>query len=242
MHEVFAAMARAAGNVFEPRILAVVFVPMLASIVLWMVLAWVFWDAWTGALAGALGSTAIGRWLEGWGAAWLIGYTTALLVAIALLPAIYVTALVVTEIVAMPVIVSLVGERHYGSLERRAGGTLAGGLLNAAAGIGIFAALWVVTLPLWLTGIGAVALPALLSAYLNQRVFRYDALSDHASAGEYRRVVSEGKGRLFLLGLLCAALYYVPVVNLAAPVLSALAFTHLCLGELARLRQQRRES
>jgi hypothetical protein len=32
--------------------------------------------------------------------------------------------------------------------------------------------------------------------------------------------------------------YYVPVVNLAAPVLSGLAFTHFCLAELARLREK----
>jgi hypothetical protein len=33
-----------------------------------------------------------------------------------------------------------------------------------------------------------------------------------------------------------ALLYYVPVVNLVAPVYSGLAFTHYCLRELARLR------
>jgi len=68
-------------------------------------------------------------------------------------------------------------------------------------------------------------------------VFRYDALAEHASAGEYRAVVREAGGRLYALGLLLAALYYVPIVNLLVPVLSGLAFTHLCLGELARLRQ-----
>jgi uncharacterized protein involved in cysteine biosynthesis len=40
------------------------------------------------------------------------------------------------------------------------------------------------------------------------------------------------------MGLLLALLYYVPLVNLVVPVLSALAFTHLCLGELSRIRQK----
>jgi hypothetical protein len=35
---------------------------------------------------------------------------------------------------------------------------------------------------------------------------------------------------------LLALLYYVPLVNLLAPVASGLAFTHLCLAELTRLR------
>jgi CysZ protein len=80
-------------------------------------------------------------------------------------------------------------------------------------------------------------LPLVLSAYFNQRMFRYDALAEHASAAEYDAVVRGARARLFLLGLALAFLYAVPVFNLVVPILSALAFTHFCLGELARLRQ-----
>jgi uncharacterized protein involved in cysteine biosynthesis len=142
----------------------------------------------------------------------------------------------------MPVIVPLVGARHFPRLERRRGGTVAGSVRNAATSIALFAALWFLSLPLWLTGIGALVLPALISAQFNQRVFRYDALAEHASAGEYRAVVQEAGGRLYALGLVLAALYYVPVINLLVPVLSGLAFTHLCLGELESLRRQKRDS
>jgi hypothetical protein len=61
---------------------------------------------------------------------------------------------------------------------------------------------------LWFTGVGALALPPLLSAFLNQRLFRYDALAEHASAEEYRAVVARAKGRLFVLGLLLSLVYY----------------------------------
>jgi len=94
-----------------------------------------------------------------------------------------------------------------------------------------------VTLPLWFTGIGAVVLPALNSAYLNQRLFRYDALSEHASREEYGEIVRRNRGRLYMLGLILAPLFYVPFVNLAAPVLAGLAFTHFCLAELQRVRR-----
>jgi len=83
----------------------------------------------------------------------------------------------------------------------------------------------------------APVLPVVLSAYLNQRLFRYDALSDHASAAEYRAILKLSRGRMYMLGALRALLYYVPLLNLLAPVLSGLAFTHFCLGELARLRR-----
>lgn len=237
MHDALAAFLRAARNLFDPRILVLVFVPMVGSIVLWTVLAWVFWDSWTGGITGAIGSTIVAGWLQGWGAAWVIDSASGLLVVIGILPAIFVTALVITEIVAMPVIVKFVGERYHPDLARAAGGTLAGSLANAAIGITVFAVLWIVTLPLWLTGIGAILAPLLTSAYLNQRMFRYDALAEHASRAEFARIVHTSRGDLFLLGILLSLLLYVPVVNLLVPVLSGLAFTHFCLGRLAAERE-----
>jgi len=236
MREPVTALVRAARNVFEPRILAIVLVPMAGSLLLWTLLAWIFWDAWTGAIAGAAGSTTVAGWLKGWGAAWVIDSAAVLLVVIAILPAMYVTALVITEIIAMPVIVKFVGERYYPGLARAAGGTIAGSLVNAAIGIMVFAVLWVVTLPLWLTGVGAILAPVLTSAYLNQRMFRYDALAEHASAQELQRAIRTSRGDLFVLGVLLSLLLYVPLVNLLVPVLSGLAFTHLCLARLSGAR------
>lgn len=236
MTDVIAAITRAAGNLFDRRIIALVFLPMLGSLLLWTVLAWVFWEAWTGGIRAAMATTTVAGWLQGWSAAWVIDYTAALGVLIAILPAMLVTALVITEIFAMPVIVGFVADRYHPGLRREAGGTAAGSLLNAVTGIAVFALLWIFTLPLWLTGIGAVLAPVLTSAYLSQRLFRYDALSAHASAEEFARFVRTSRGDLFLLGILLSLLLYVPVVNLLVPVLGGLAFTQFCLGRLAQER------
>jgi uncharacterized protein involved in cysteine biosynthesis len=222
----------------QPRILAVLFLPMLVAVAIWSALAVFFWDTWTGALGGLISDTGLARWLVQRGATWIVESLGVVLVLALLLPAIVITAIVLTELFAMPAIVSVVS-RHYPQLERRKGGTLLGSVMNAAAAILIFALLWVLTLPLWLTGIGAVALPALLSAYLNQRLFRYDALAEHASRDEYLHIVGRRKLRLFGFGLLLAPLYYVPLVNLAAPVIAGLAFTHLCLSDLTDVRRGR---
>jgi uncharacterized protein involved in cysteine biosynthesis len=238
MHDVITALTRATRNLFEPRIIAIMFVPMLGSLVAWTLLAWLFWDAWTGGIAGAMGSTTVAGWLQGWSATWVIDYTAMLVVVIAILPAMFVTALVITEIIAMPVIVRFVAERHHPDLARAAGGTIIGGVLNAATGIGIFALLWIFTLPLWLTGVGAVLAPVLTSAWLNQRLFRYDALAEHASREEFARLVRAARGDLFLLGILLSLLLYVPLVNLLVPVLGGLAFTHFCLARLAGTRSK----
>ena len=247
MHDVITALTRATRNLFEPRIIAIMFVPMLGSLVAWTLLAWLFWDGLYFAEASAtevrplelaMGSTTVAGWLQGWSATWVIDYTAMLVVVIAILPAMFVTALVITEIIAMPVIVRFVAERHQPDLARAAGGTIIGGVFNAATGIGIFVLLWIFTLPLWLTGVGAVLAPVLTSAWLNQRLFRYDALAEHASREEFARLVRAARGDLFLLGILLSLLLYVPLVNLLVPVLGGLAFTHFCLARLAALRNR----
>ncbi len=236
MQDVISAITRATRNLIDPRIIAIVFLPMLGSIVLWTVLGWLFWDTWTGSITSAMNSTTVAGWLQGWSATWIINYTAALVVLIAIMPAIFVTALVITEIIAMPIVVKFVAERYHPALQRKSGGTIIGGIINATIGISVFALLWIFTLPLWLTGVGAVLAPVLTSAYLNQRMFRYDALSEHASREEFAQITRTSRGDLFLLGILLSLLLYVPLVNLLLPVLSGLAFTHFCLGRLARAR------
>jgi CysZ protein len=239
MRDAVTALTRAAGNLFDPRIIAIVLLPVLISLALWTLLAWLFWDAWTGFIASAMASTTVAGWLQGWNAGWIIDYTAALAVLIAILPAMFVTALVITEIIAMPVIVRFVAERYHPDLRRAAGGTLAGSIGNAVIAITVFAVLWIITLPLWLTGIGAVLAPLLTSAYLNQRLFRYDALAEHASPEEFAQLVRTSRGDLFLLGILVSLLLYVPLVNLLVPVLGGVAFTQFCLARLKTIRVQR---
>lgn len=236
MSEIIIAVGAAFRDLRAPRILAVLLLPMAGAIVLWTVLSLLYWDTWSAWLGGLAAGTAAGRWLEGIGAAWILDTLTALGVIALVIPATLITALIINEIVVMPTIVSHIGGRYFPHLDKRAGGTMVGSLFNALMSISVFAVLWIITLPLWLTGLGAVLVPVLLSAYLNQRLLRYDALSEHADRQEYARILARAKGRLYGLGIVLALLYYIPLVNLIAPVASGLAYTHLCLAELSRLR------
>ena len=236
MLTLLSALGRALRDLAQPRVLAVLVLPMLGAILLWSVLAFFFWDAWLEAFRSFAGGTSVARWLEDRGATWVLDSLGIVLVIGLLLPATIITAVMVTELVAMPVIVAVAG-RSYPMLEKRSGGTLAGSLVNALTAVALFAVVWLVTLPLWLSGIGAVVLPALNSAWLNQKLFRYDALAEHASREEYVALVKCNRSALFALGLMLAPLYYVPIVNLAAPVVSGLAFTHFCLALLSRQRR-----
>ena len=230
------ALGKGLRGVLHPRMLALAVWPMLVALAVWIALAWLFWDTWSQWLATAITSSGAARWLQPGTLATLAHYSALLLLILAIAPMTLVTALAIAALFAMPVIVDFVAAHDYPALEKRRGGSIAGSLFNALAAILIFTVLWIVTLPLWLTGFLAPVLPLLLSAYLNQRLFSYDALSDHASAEELRTIVRTDRGQLYLLGLALALLYFVPLLNLLVPVVSGLAFTHFGLARLAQLR------
>lgn len=238
MARVLDALRQALRDLGEPRVLVLALVPPLAAIAVWAALTWAYADDWARLVADGIATTPWLTWIRDWGLSSVLVWASGIAAFALLIPVMLVTAVIVAELIAMPVIVPMIGERHYPRVERRKGGTVAGSLWNAVAATAVFAALWLITLPLWLTGIGALVLPLVLSAYFNQRMFRYDALAEHASAAEREAIVRRARGKLYVLGLVLAALYYIPLVNMLVPVLSGLAFTHLCLAELASLREK----
>ena len=159
-----------------------------------------------------------------------------LIVIAALALAALLTVLVAIAVFTMPTVVKLVAARRFPELERRRGGTWHGSLVNVAIALGVF-------VPLWLLSFFLLPLPPLygaaswcLTGWLNQRVFRYDALAEHADRAELTAMPRAMRGRLFLLGVVLAPLALVPIVNLLLPLLAAVAFTCLCLDGLARRR------
>jgi len=208
------------------RIVAVVLVPLVAAAALWAVVGWFAWKP----LSHWLGTT-LGGGDDGWSFLAASAAAAALLMLAAVL-----TALVAVAVLAMPVIVATVAERDFTELARRRGGTFTGSLVNAAVAIIVFLPLWLLALLLLFLPPVYVAVSLCLSAWINQRLFRYDALALHAAGDEMREVIRSARGRLVLLGLVLAPLSLVPVVNLLAPIYAGVAFTYLCLDELARLR------
>ncbi len=236
MSAVLTALARAVPLVADRRVLGLVFLPFVGAMVLWVV-AWIaFGDPLSGAIAGLIARGLAffgmdprpGAFASGFGAVAAFVLTT--MVAGAL-------ALAAIAVFAGPVFVRAVEARHFPALERRQGGTILGSLVNAAVALAVFLPLWLVTLPLLFFPVVGVPVSLVLGAWLNQRLFRYDALAEHASADELRTVVRSARRRLMGLGLVVAPLALVPVANLVAPLLAGLAFTSLCLAELDALRR-----
>ncbi len=231
MSAILDALARALRDLFSLRVLWVVVWPMLASGLVWLALSVTFWGTFSGWIAQGLDAVGIQAWLADLEPVWVAHSIQLIVYLILYVPVVMLTALFITALFAMPALVRMVAERDYPRLERKKGGGLVGSLWNGVIALLLFAALWIVTLPLWLIGVGVIV-PFVAAAWLNQRLFRYDAVAEHASAAEMAVLFRNERAGWWGLGLLTGLVQFVPLLNLLAPVLTALAFIHFGLARL----------
>jgi hypothetical protein len=237
MDMVLLALRRAASDLFTPRMLSLMLWPLGIALVLWGALALWFWGGWKLEVMTFLATTPLQDLMHWAGTEWLLAYAATVVLILLWLPAVYITALLITAMALMPLIVNQAEARHYPSVERRRGGTLTGGVVNGLVATVIYVVAWIVLLPLWLLGPFGVLVSVLLNAWLNQRVFMYDALAEHADAAELKELRHGDAGPLYILSALLGLLYFVPLLNLLAPVYMGLAFAHYGLEGLSRRRQ-----
>jgi CysZ protein len=241
MKAIARALVRALPLLADPRVLTLVAAPLLTAFALWIVAAFAFGVPLTIALGAvitralaALGVTGDPGALATAGGA-IAAFVLITVVAGAL-------ALAAIAVFAGPVFVRAVEARYFSALEKKRGGTAAGSATNAMFAIALWVPMALAALPFLLFPPVGVPLSLCASAWLNQRLFRYDALAEHASSEERGILFRTARRRLFGLGLALSPLSLVPFVNLMAPLYAGLAFTCLCLDELDTLRSRTREA
>lgn len=237
MGEILSVFGRTLRSLREPRMLWHLLWPALAATLLWTVIAIFAWEPVAQAFLGWFGSSSVGGWLMSFSVfAATLPWVVNLILLFALLPLIYVTAVLLVSVFAVSMMLELVGKREYSDVEQKHGGTSWGSAWNATIAGSGFVFLLVISLPLWLIpGVG-VLVPWLLTAWVNERTFGYDALMLHADREELTLLRKKWRSGMFLLGGVCALLVYIPVVNLFVPAFSGVAFIHFMLG---RLRAER---
>lgn len=240
MTEVMKAYGRALKSLLQPAILWHLVWPTLLAVVFWGVVAWLSWDSVGSVIERLFTEVAWLNWImQRWEASALAAAIfVKVVLGLLLLPLVYGTALFIVAAFALPLMLERVAAVDYADVEKRHGGSIFGSVWNALVALVVFLVGWIVTLPLWLVPGMAMVLPVLLSAYLNQRAFRYDALAVHADAQELRTVIEGERGQLYLVGIVAGLLAYVPLVNLVAPAYAGLAFIHYCLAALQRERKK----
>jgi len=240
MRDILLAFGRALRSLARRDIFWHLLWPGIVAALVWLVIAVFSWAALIAAVMGWIeGWAFVGGWLDSsevFAAVTLI--MVKLAVALAFVPLIYLTAALLVATIALPMMLERVAKRDYTDLELRRGGSNLGSAWNAVVASALFLGGLLVSLPFWLIpGVGLVA-SVLLTGWLNQRAFGYDALMLHADGGEMERLRATQRMPMLVLGGTCALLAYIPVVNLMAPAFSGLAFVHFMLEMLRRERQR----
>ncbi len=227
-------------NLFHPRMLWLMVWPMLVSVFAWGLVAFFLWTKLALWIAGNLD-----KWMNAVPFVASLDLGTASLVAANVLlfllfvPLVYLTALFIIGIFGMQKMVDHVAANSFPGLERRRGGSAAGGVWNAVVALCGMALIFIVTSPLWLLPPLWPLIPLAALTWGNQKLLRYDALAEHAESGEMLKIFRERRAGMYVLGLLLALAAYVPVVGFVAPVVFGLAFIRYLLGALESTRQGR---
>ncbi|PKO83755.1 MAG: hypothetical protein CVU17_06640 [Betaproteobacteria bacterium HGW-Betaproteobacteria-11] len=232
MIELFAAFHKAGRDLLRGDILWQVFWPPLVAALCWAAVAFAVWVHGLALMSQIVPQLpwAGWEWLAHWAAVFL------LLAAFATLT--YLTALLLVAVVVLPVLIGKVAARDYPELVRHGENPFWHSLGNTLTAGAVFLVGGLLSLPLLLLPGVVLVLPLLWTAWLNQRAFRVDALAEHATAAELKQLVAEQGDTFYAAGLGGALLAHVPLVQLLAPVYTALVFVHLGLASLRRLRQR----
>lgn len=237
MSFIFKASVSAFRDLVRFKIAWIIVWPILVSILLWLIIGFVFQNSFSELVSMLFDQIGIGEWLRSLESDWVSAAIQNLIYFMVYVPLVMMTTLIITAIFVMPALINLVGNRDYPELKREYGGTIAGSVVNAVLAFGIFILIWVATLPLWTIGAGIIV-PFAAAAFMNQQVFRYDALSEHASKQEIKTICAENRYSLWGLGLLTGLIQFIPILNFLAPIYTALAFIHFGLDHLKLLRTQ----
>ena len=238
MNPVARSLLFAFASLLHPRMLWLMIWPMLIAIAIWGTVL-----LFTGAQVVAMMSSWMQQWIQSgtlfirWDFSDAITIAAKVLVFLTFIPLVWLSALLILSVFGMQAMVEHIAARRFPQLARRRGGSLAGSLLNSALTLAGLAVLGLVSIPFWLLPPLWPMIPVVIMGWVNQRVLRYDALAEHATADEMRAIFSSRRGALYILGAVLALLAYVPLVGFLAPVLFGLAFIHFLLAELEALRQ-----
>lgn len=231
-----AAFSQATRDLLSPAVIWRIVWPPIVALVICIVGALSVWEPLLGWIEPHLPALpwSDASWFPSWAARWVAIFLMLLGFGVIF----YMMTMLLVAVVVLPGLINHVALRHYPGLGRHGENVFWGSLATTLVALSIYVVGGLLSLPLLLIPGMVLVLPLVWNAWINQRTFRYDALAEHASPAELKQLTSLERGTFFLAGLGCAALSYVPFINLLVPGFTALVFVHLGLQRLQALRQK----
>ena len=253
---------RAMAYCARPRVLLLTLLPLVVMGAAALLLGHFYWNAavsevtaWINA-SGLMGS--LWRWLSAWGAGDLPAMLAPFVVLAVTVPLVVLASLLAVATLMTPALVSLVAQRRFPALERKRGASLLRSLAWSLLSMLLALLALLASMPLWLVPPLVLVLPPLIWGWLTYRVMAFDALAEHADAGERALILERHRVPLLVIGLVAGYLGAAPAIVWASGVVFAAAFivlipigiwiytlvfafaslwfAHYCLSALALLR------
>ncbi len=205
MKPLFDSFWRAVAYCMHPRVIALSFLPLIVMVVLSFGLGYFFWESAVASVTAWLQSYELMQaflgWLDRLGMGGLRSVFGPLLVLVMATPVIVLLCLLLVAVFMTPAMVELVAQRRFAKMERKQGGSMVVSVLWSLGSTLLAVLALVISMPLWLIPPLVLILPPLIWGWLTYRVFAFDALAEHASVDERKRILHERRGTLLLMGV-----------------------------------------
>ena len=98
MGAVVKALSGASRSLVHPIILAILLVPMVVALAIWIGVGWIYWDTWTSRLQTAVVDHANFPWTANWDVSKLGAWLAVAVVLVILAPFVILTALLIATV------------------------------------------------------------------------------------------------------------------------------------------------
>jgi CysZ protein len=227
-------------DILRPKVISVLILPFLFSLIFWGTIAYLSWGWLTELGITLFRSELVQSVVKLISNYFVIGhdpfviFTKFFFILFISLPLIIMTYLLLTSIFLVPLLVEEIRKTDFPSLVKKSNSFFTGTTASLSLSAKYFF-MWIGTSPLWLIipG-GSIIVPFLLLSWFNSRLFSWEVMVEISSKEEIKVFIFKHSRSLWALGFLTSFLYFIPILNFIAPVITALAFSRFCLRNLSK--------
>lgn len=223
-------------DLLKPRIILAICLPIVLSILAWVLVTYLAWDelhlwsaqfvqlGWMQTVLNGIPS------LSNYAENFFLFLFRGLFIVLLILPMTIITATILTSLFLVPVLVDEIRKTDFPTLVKKSSSIFTGWGTTLSYSAKYFFA-WIGSLPFWFVPFAAVVIPYLLLSWFNSRVFTHEVLIEVATPEEVKLFTQAHSKSLFGLGLATTFLYSIPFVNFLAPLFTSAIFSRYCLTQ-----------
>lgn len=144
----------------------------------------------------------------------------------------YTITIIISSLIITPLAVLYTQKKHYPIVKGSKNYHFLSAFLKALRMTLFFFFVWLCFLPLYFIPFFAIAVQLILTTIINKKMFCHEILSEYADPIIGRQIETQTVALLYILSFLNAVIYFIPFINIFAPAITALSFSHFLMKEI----------